>query len=52
MKQPEKLDRIPEPKNRVAVRIVFPDVKTYTKNAEALKYIAKDASATGAVSMT
>ena len=51
MTQPEKLDRTIDPRERVAVRLVFPTIKAYNKKAEALKQIAEDAEATGAVSM-
>lgn len=51
MTQPEKLDRTIDPRERVAVRLVFPNIKAYNKKAETLKQIAEESNATGAVSM-
>lgn len=51
MLRKDQLDKMIDHKNQVIVRILFPDIKAYNANAEALKKIADDAGASGAVRM-
>lgn len=47
----DQLDKIIARKDRVIVRLLFPDVKTYKANAEEIRKLADGAGASGAVKM-
>lgn len=47
----KEFDRNERPRNKVQVRIVLPDVKTYQANAEIIKQLAEQTGGTLAVKM-